>query len=102
MTALAGEPLPVEFEHGGGWHPAVLLGWRHDAQGHCSLRVQFVVGGLRRSSWLPLTDVRLPAPVGPRRPGGPRTRPDLLLADRDRSLPAVPRPRSHDGDLSRV
>lgn len=106
MTALAGEPLPVEFSHGDVWHPAVLLGWRHAADGTCQLRLQFVVGGLRRTAWVPLPDARLPRPVGPvrapRRSTAPRTRPDLLLPDRDRPLPSVPRPRAHDDDLSWV
>jgi hypothetical protein len=111
MTALAGEPLPVEFCHGGDWHPGVLLGWRHEWNGSCQVRVQFVVGGLRRTSWMELVDVRLPEPEpivwapAPRRSTEPRTRPDLLLPDRDRSRPlssAVPPPRSHDDDLTWV
>jgi hypothetical protein len=110
MTTLAGEPLPVEFWHGGDWHAGVLLGWRHE-DGDCQVRVQFVVGGLRRSSWMPLVDVRLPEPVtwapAPRLSPEPRTRPDLLLPDRDWSrplapLPPLPQPRSHDDDLTRV
>ncbi|WP_369136796.1 hypothetical protein [Modestobacter versicolor] len=64
MTALLGEPLPVEFSHGGDWHPAVLLGWRDAVEGACQLRLQFVVGGLKRSSWLPLAAVRLPGSAG--------------------------------------
>ena len=100
MTPLAGEPLPVEFCHGGGWYPGVLLGWRHAPDGSCWLRLRFVVGGLRRASWLPLADVRLPQPAGPGRTGrtaatrpaaGPRTRPDLLLPHGYR--PPVPTPR---------
>jgi len=59
MTVLAGEPMPVEFRHGGSWHPGELLGWRHEDDGRCLARVRFVVGGLRRSSWLPLGDLRL-------------------------------------------
>lgn len=120
MTALAGEPLPVEFAHDGTWYPGVLLGWRHEADGSCSARVRFVVGGLKRSSWLPLADLRLAEPTGPApyargasvEPTAapsvavPRTRPDLLLPDRDwsRPLPApdVPHPRRHTDDLSWV
>jgi hypothetical protein len=99
MTALAGEPLPVKFRHGGTWHPAVLLGWRHEADGTCQVRVQFVVGGLRRTSWMHLVDVRLPDPEpvtwapAPRTSTGLRTRPDST---------ALPRPRTHDDDLSWV
>ena len=110
MTALAGEPLPVEFQHGGAWHPAVLLGWRHEADRTCVLRVQFVIGGLRRNVWMPLVDVRLPesrwsdrAPEA-RRSSAPRTRPDLLLPARDRarSLPVPPLPPSSEGHRGRV
>ena len=56
---LAGQPLPVEFRHGDAWHRADLLGWRHAGDGRCELRLRFLAGGLRRSSWLPLADVRL-------------------------------------------
>jgi hypothetical protein len=87
MTSLAGEPLPVEFRHGCDWHPAVLVGWRTEVDGTCQVRVQFVVGGLRRTSWLPLTDVRLPEPVP--------------LAARP-AVPPLPRPHAHDDVLSRV
>jgi hypothetical protein len=113
MTPLAGEPLPVEFCHGGAWHPGVLLGWRHAPDGSCSVRLRFVVGGLRRAAWLPLADVRLPQPgsaptaepgptgrtAAPRPAAGPRTRPERLLAHGERSpgqtqrpLPPAPRP----------
>ena len=113
MTLLAGEPLPVEFCHAGAWHPGVLLGWRHQDDGTCRLRVQFLVGGLRRTSWIPMVDVRLPeladigsAPV-PRQWREPGTRPDVLLRPPDGprglpSLPPLPHPRSHDDDLTLV
>jgi hypothetical protein len=126
MTLLAGEPMPIEFCHGGDWLPGVLLGWRHEWDGSCRVRVQFIVGGLRRSSWMELADVRLPEPEpttwapAPRRSTEPRTRPDMLLPDRDWSRPltsvpeprpqalpqplpqALPQPRSYDDDLSWV
>jgi hypothetical protein len=113
MTPLGGGPMPVEFCYGGAWWSGVLLGWRHEPDGTCRVRVQTVIGGLRRSSWMQLTDVRLPEPVPlswsaePPRPSEPSTRPDLLLPDRDRSRPLLPTPpqpqpgRSGD-DLSRV
>jgi hypothetical protein len=113
MTALAGEPLPVEFCHGAAWYPGVLLGWQHGDDETCQVRVRFVIGGLRRTSWMQLTDVRLPEPEGTgrtpeaRRSSEPRTRPDMLLPVGDRSgslrsVPPVPQPRSHDDDLSWV
>ena len=87
MTTLAGEPLPVEFRHGGSWHPGVLVGWRHEPDGGCLARVQFLIGGLRRGGWLPLTELRLPEPepVCPLPP-----------------VPPLPRPRRADGHLSRA
>jgi hypothetical protein len=84
MTALAGEALPVEFQHGGSWHPGVLVGWRQEPDRTCSMRLQFVLGGLRRTSWLPLRDVRLPEP-DPFRP----------------PLSLVPRPRGDEDGRSR-
>jgi hypothetical protein len=121
MTAFAGEPLPVEFCHGDVWHSGVLLGWRHEWDGACQVRVQFVVGGLRRTTWMQLVDVRLPEPrytewaPAPWQSPEPRTRPDVLLPDGGSSRPlpsmpplpqprpqALPQPRTHDQDLSRV
>jgi hypothetical protein len=112
MTALAGEPLPVEFWHGSAWYPGVLLGWQHDADGNCQVRVRFLVGGLRRTSWMPLDDVRLPEPeptdrVVPRQSPEPRTLPDMVLPVRDwpeplPAVPAPPQPRSRTVDLRRV
>jgi hypothetical protein len=95
MTALVGEPLAVEFCHGRAWHRAVLLGWRHEADGTCQVRVQFVVGGLRRTSWMQLTDVRLPesAPTTWAPPPSSEPQPQPM---------AVPQPRTHDDDLSWV
>jgi hypothetical protein len=113
MTAFAGEPLPVEFCHADVWHPGVLLGWRHEWDGICQVRVQFVIGGLRRTTWMQLTDVRLPEPRytewAPelRQSPEPRTRPDVLLpgvgwSRSPASIPPLPQPRTHDQDLSRV
>ncbi|WP_222192237.1 hypothetical protein [Modestobacter italicus] len=79
MTTFAGEPLAVEFDLNGSWCPAVLLGWRHEPDGTARVRIQFVIGGLRRASWLPLTDVRLPQPAPAWTPPAPRTEPDMLL-----------------------
>lgn len=109
MTTLLGEPLPVEFLLGDVWRPAVLLGWRHEPDGTCRVRVQAVVGGLRRASWMHLADLRLPqADRADLAPPEPRTRPDLLLSGQDRSrgasapLPPLPVPRSLQPDPSRT
>src|SRR3954447_9957538 len=95
ITTLAGPPLPVEFRSGGSWHTGVLLAWRHQPDGICWIRVGFVVGGRRRTSWFPLADVRLPQPAAeasssPRPAAGPCTRPDALLLDRHLSRPPAP------------
>ena len=39
MTSLLGERLPVEFLFDGDWRPAVLLGWAHEPDGTCWVRV---------------------------------------------------------------
>jgi hypothetical protein len=95
MTTLGGEPLAVEFCHGVAWHRAVLLGWRHEADRTCQVRVQFVVGGLRRTSWVQLTDVRLPESTT----WAPAPRPS---SEPQPQSTAVPQPRTHDDNLSRV
>ncbi|WP_164701254.1 hypothetical protein [Modestobacter sp. KNN46-3] len=106
MTSLLGEPLPVEFPIDGDWCPAVLLGWRHEPDGTCWVRVQAVVGGLRRASWVHLADLRLPQPDRATPAPEPRTRPDLQLPGPGRSrraptpLPPLPVPRSLQPDTS--
>ncbi len=116
MTPLLGEPLPVEFLLDGDWHPAALLGWWHEPDGTCWVRVQTVVGGLPRGSWMRLADLRLaePRPADLRLPQPdpaapapePRTRPDLQLPGGGRSrrtstpLPPLPVPRSLQPDPS--
>ena len=59
-TRFLGEPQPAEVFHSGVWHPGALLGWRHDAEGRCWVRVRCVVGGLRHTAWTDLASVRLP------------------------------------------
>ncbi len=78
--SFLGEPQPVEVFHSGLWHPGVLLGWRHDAEGRCWLRIRCVVGGLRHTAWIDLASLRLPESV----PG-------------DDVPSAVPAPRPHAG-----
>lgn len=65
MTSALRDPLAVEFAHAGGWYPGVLLGWRTDGPDRCWMRVQCVIGGLRRTTWMALTDLRLPVPAEP-------------------------------------
>jgi hypothetical protein len=60
-ASMLAEPQPVEANHRGTWYPGELLGWRFDEAGSCRVRVRCVVDGLRRSAWVDLADVRLPA-----------------------------------------
>ncbi len=62
---MLAEPIPVEFPYAGGWYPGVLLGWRHDVAHGCRVRVRCMIGGLRRTSWMTLADLRLPEPPAP-------------------------------------
>jgi hypothetical protein len=103
-SAFAGEPQPVEVFHRGRWYAGDLLGWRHEADGSCQARVRCVVGGLRHSAWVALSDLRLPRPAVPTPPVARRfpattrplpvadddTQPHLLLR-RGAGRPPVPR-----------
>ncbi len=95
MTFL-GRPKPVEVRHRDRWHIGVLLGWRHDADGTCWLRVSALVDGYKRTAWVELDTVRLPVP--PRRAVAD-TRPQRLVRhgdhpERTPPPPPLPRPRS--------
>src|SRR3954447_6399809 len=68
-ASVFAEPQPVAAHHRGTWYPGELLGWRFDEAGRCRVRVRCVVDGLRRSAWVDLADVRLPARAGS--PAGP-------------------------------
>lgn len=106
MTFLR-RPKPVEVFHGDRWWIGALLGWRHDADGTCWMRVTALVEGYKRTAWVGLETVRLPLP--PARPGRPvpparaddDARTQRLPRHGDRgvrtSLPALPRPRPEPG-----
>jgi hypothetical protein len=66
MPSALRDPLAVEFAHAGGWYPGVVLGWRSNGDGTCSLRVRCVIGGLRRTTWMSVADLRLPEVPRPR------------------------------------
>ncbi|MGY1769635.1 hypothetical protein [Blastococcus sp. SYSU D00813] len=102
-------PKPVEVLHRDRWWIGALLGWRHDADGTCWLRVTALVEGYKRTAWVGMDTVRLPLPPGrPDRPAAPaRTADDdeprtqRLPRHGDRGvrspLPALPRPRPEPG-----
>jgi hypothetical protein len=104
-SSFTGEPQPVEVFHRGVWYSGVLLGWRHEPDGSCRVRVRCVVDGLRHTAWTELSALRLPEPtpepaLEPRpapaavTPPVPEpehdTRPHRLVPARD--VPARPRP----------
>jgi hypothetical protein len=88
-VTFLGRPRPVEVYHRDRWFIGALLGWRHDADGTCWLRVSALVDGYKQTAWVELDTVRLPVP--PVRADDPR-RP-LLPRHGDRALPPLPRPR---------
>ncbi|WP_106276940.1 hypothetical protein [Geodermatophilus tzadiensis] len=61
-VALLREALAVEVLLDATWHPALLLGWRHDGPDDARLRVRLDWDGAPRVLWVPLTLVRLPVP----------------------------------------
>jgi len=60
------QPLDVEVYRNGVWWPGSLLGWRHDADGGCRVRVRLAGDGAEES-WTALEFLRLPevAPAPP-------------------------------------
>ena len=53
-------PQDVEIYQQGSWWPASLLGWRHETDGSCQVRVRVVVDGVQQTSWTGLETLRLP------------------------------------------
>ena len=94
MTFLA-RPKPVQVHHDDRWYVGALLGWRHDADGTCWLRVSALVDGYKRTAWVGLDTVRLPLPPTP---AADATGSQRLVRHGDRGArtpsPALPRPRS--------
>ncbi|MGY1699161.1 polyphosphate kinase 2 family protein [Geodermatophilus sp. SYSU D00766] len=64
-VASLAEAQPVELHLDGAWRAGALLGWRHDADGRCRVRVRVERVGVPRVVWAPLELLRLPAPAGP-------------------------------------
>jgi hypothetical protein len=91
MTSVLADPIAVEFPHAGGWYPGLLLGWRHEGPHDCRIRVQCVIGGLRRTTWMTLADLRLPQPA-------PRREDDVPPRLQWPSVPSYTAPRPRTGD----
>ncbi|WP_175471641.1 hypothetical protein [Geodermatophilus telluris] len=93
-VALLREALAVEVLLDGTWHPAELLGWRHDAPDSARLRVRLDRDGGPRVLWVPPALVRLPVPGAV--PAPRRSAPALPAPHRAahppvrRSAPAAP------------
>jgi polyphosphate kinase len=81
-VASLAQAQPAELYLDGAWHPAGLLGWRHDGEGRCRARVRVDRAGAPRVVWAPLELLRLPAPAVPQV---------------HRSAAPVPRPRPDAG-----
>jgi hypothetical protein len=66
-AVFTSQPQDVEVYRDGAWWPGSLLGWRHDADGGCQVRVRLAAGGAEETAWTALDYLRLPeaAPVAP-------------------------------------
>ncbi|SFP21936.1 Polyphosphate kinase 2, PPK2 family [Geodermatophilus dictyosporus] len=87
-VALLREALAVEVLLDATWHPAELLGWRHDGPGTARLRVRLDWDGDPRVLWTPLTLARLPVPGAV---PAPRRSPPALPAPHRAAHPPVRR-----------
>ena len=59
-AVFTSQPQVVEVYQAGAWWPGELLGWRHEADGTCQVRVRVVLGGVEESAWTDLATLRLP------------------------------------------
>jgi hypothetical protein len=59
-AVFASQPQVVEVYQSGAWWPGELLGWRHQPDGTCEVRVRVVLGGREESAWTDLSALRLP------------------------------------------
>jgi hypothetical protein len=61
-AVFTSQPQAVEVYRNGIWWPGSLLGWRHDADGGCRVRVRLAGDGVEET-WTALEYLRLPEPV---------------------------------------
>jgi len=98
-AVFTSQPQDVEVYRNGVWWPGSLLGWRHDADGGCRVRVRLAGDGAEES-WTVLEYLRLPEPApapsavrhlsvvdAPARPSG-----DAALTATMAAIRAVPSP----------
>ncbi|MGY1603867.1 hypothetical protein [Geodermatophilus sp. SYSU D00815] len=83
-AVFTSQPQAVEVYSAGEWLPGSLLGWRHDADGGCQVRVRLTVGGVEESVWTELECLRLPErrlAVAPTSADDPAATRSMRLAD---------------------
>lgn len=59
-AVFTSRPQAVELYQAGTWWAGELLGWRHDANGSCQVRVRVVLDGVEETAWTGLGSLRLP------------------------------------------
>ena len=59
-AVFTSQPQAVEVYQAGAWWSGELLGWRHESDGTCQLRVRVTLGGIEETAWMDLTGLRLP------------------------------------------
>lgn len=59
-AVFTSRPQAVEVYQAGTWWAGELLGWRHEVDGSCQVRVRVAPGGVEETAWMDLASLRLP------------------------------------------
>lgn len=59
-AVFTSSPQAVEVYQAGAWWSGELLGWRHEVDGSCQVRVRVTLGGVEETAWMDLAGLRLP------------------------------------------
>src|SRR5690349_2913095 len=59
-AVFTSQPQAVEVYQAGTWWAGELLGWRHEVDGSCQVRVRVTLGGVEETAWMDLAGLRLP------------------------------------------
>jgi hypothetical protein len=59
-AVFTSSPQAVEVYQAGAWWAGELLGWRHEPDGSCQVRVRVTLGGVEETAWTDLGCLRLP------------------------------------------
>jgi hypothetical protein len=54
------QPQDVQVHRGGTWVPGAMVGWRQEEDSCCRVMVRVTEGGVEKTAWADLHDVRLP------------------------------------------